>query len=120
MRRAPEAQLIFEHRERLGLSIREAARRAQISEGSWRRTESPGDKNRTAGTIARMALAVGVAPAALSLAGRPDAAEILGRLTEPRSLSAPELEDRLQRTEAALRDALAVIEGRANGHPRAS
>lgn len=74
---APEAKLIRDHREKRELSRREAARRAGISEGSWRRSEGDRDVVRTAETIARMAMAVGVTPAELVAAGRADAAGLL-------------------------------------------
>lgn len=71
---------------RLGLSAREAARRAGLSEGRWRQITagyqvvSPGvyaQVHGPAGTVARMAAVVGVTPAQLRTAGRPDAAEAL-------------------------------------------
>jgi transcriptional regulator with XRE-family HTH domain len=80
MGRPPEARLIRERRLRLDLSIREAARRAGFSEGSWRRTEGTRDLTRTPDTVARMAQVIGLSPAELEAAGRPDAAAVLTRL----------------------------------------
>jgi transcriptional regulator with XRE-family HTH domain len=69
-----------------GLSAREAARRAGISEGRWRQIAggyqvvSPGvyaPVHGPAQTVARMAAAAGVTPAQLTGAGRPDAATAL-------------------------------------------
>lgn len=77
MNRPPVAQLIYEHRLTMGISIREAARRAGISDGSWRRTEGPRDIVRTAETLARMAAVTGVTGDQLTGAGWPQAAEIL-------------------------------------------
>ena len=69
-----------------GLSAREAARRAGISEGRWRQITS-GYQVVSAGvyapvrgpaaTLARMASVAGVTPARLEQAGRADAAAIL-------------------------------------------
>lgn len=88
--RPPEAQVIFDHRTKAGLSIREAARRAsvldglhkRVSEGSWRRTEGDRPVKRTAVTLARMGLVVGVTPEEFEQAGRPDAAATLRHLQE--------------------------------------
>lgn len=60
-----------------GLSIRQAAAKAGISEGSWRRTEGPRKLTRTPETIARMAAAVGVTGGQLVKAGWPQAAQVL-------------------------------------------
>ncbi len=69
-----------------GLSAREAARRAGISEGRWRQIASgyqvvsPGvyaPVHGPAQTVARMAAVAGVTPAQLTGAGRPDAARSL-------------------------------------------
>ena len=95
--RPPESQLIYERRIQLGLSFRKAAEEAGISEGSWRRTEGTRDLARTAGTVARMALATGVTPAELEAAGRADAAQILETL-----LAAPAGGDPYAELEAAV------------------
>ena len=71
-----------------GLSAREAARRAGISEGRWRQITSgyqvvsPGvyaQVRGPAGTLARMAAVAGVTPEQLTAAGRDDAARVLLR-----------------------------------------
>lgn len=85
--RPPEAQLIYERRTAMGLSIREAARRAStldvtMSEGSWRRTESDRRLTRTPSTLARMGLVTGVTPAGFRAAGRDDAARALQELID--------------------------------------
>ena len=85
--RPPVAQLIWEQRTRLGLSIRQAAARAGISEGSWRRTESNRELTRTPQTIARMAGAVGITGDQLAGLGWPAAAGILAG-PEPRPAAA--------------------------------
>lgn len=83
MARPPIAQLIYEQRVRLELSKREAAARAGISEGSWRRTESDRALKRTDETIARMAGAVGITPEQLTGMGWSGAAEYLRMLRQP-------------------------------------
>jgi transcriptional regulator with XRE-family HTH domain len=79
--RPPVAQLIYEARLRTGLSIRQAADRAGISEGSWRRTEGTRNLTRTPGTVAKMASVVAVTGDQLAAAGWSGAAEILDALT---------------------------------------
>jgi transcriptional regulator with XRE-family HTH domain len=83
--------LISAARNRAGLSAREAARRAGISEGRWRQIAggyqvvSTGIYARVHGpaaTLARMAAVTGVTPAELSAAGRDDAALALARQQE--------------------------------------
>jgi transcriptional regulator with XRE-family HTH domain len=73
---------------RAGLSAREAARRAGISEGRWRQITggyqvvSPGVYAQVRGpatTLAKMAAVAGVTPAELRAAGRDDAARELTR-----------------------------------------
>ena len=89
----PEGALIEAARRDAGLSVREAARRAQISEGWWRQvvkgyqTLSGGGyglvRDVPAATIARMARAAGVEPEQLATAGeRPDAAQAMRELRE--------------------------------------
>lgn len=84
----PEGVLIESAREDAGLSKREAARRAGISEGWWRtvvkgyQSLGGGDRGAVrdtpAKTIAKMAAVVGVTPEQLETEGeRPDAAAIL-------------------------------------------
>lgn len=91
--RPPEAQLIYEHRKAMRLSIREAARRAGISEASWRRTEGSRELVRTAQTLARMGRVTGVQPQRFTAIGRQDAAEEMERqLTGPPPLD-PRMEE---------------------------
>lgn len=75
--RPPEAELIQKRRLERGLSVREAARRAsayaKVSEGTWRRYESPGDHDRDATKVAAMAAALSISPAELLEAHRGDA-----------------------------------------------
>jgi transcriptional regulator with XRE-family HTH domain len=83
----PWGALITDSLRQAGLSAREAARRAGISEGRWRQITS-GYQVVSAGvyapvrgpaaTLARMAAVVGVTPAQLRQAGRADAAKALG------------------------------------------
>lgn len=83
----PEGHLIAAAAERLGISIREAARRAGISYGRWRQITqgyqnvSPGSYavvHAPARTVAKMALVVGITPEQMADEGRrPDAAEIM-------------------------------------------
>ncbi len=82
----PWGALITAALARHGLSAREAARRAGLSEGRWRQIAggyqvvSPGvyaEVRGPAGTLARMAAVADVTPAQLSAAGRDDAARIL-------------------------------------------
>lgn len=82
----PWGALIMTALAREGLSVREAARRAGLSEGRWRQITagyqivSPGvyaEVHGPAATIARMAWVVGVTPEQLSEVGRDDAAELL-------------------------------------------
>lgn len=77
----PEARLLREYRERQGLSIREAARRADVSEGSWRGYESSRRAvRRMPHTLAVMARVVGISDADLQRASRHDAAAELAAL----------------------------------------
>lgn len=82
----PEARLIAAALKRSGLSIREASRRADLSEGRWRQimngyqTVSAGVHIPVSGppdTVARMARVAGVRVDELGNAGRPDAAMML-------------------------------------------
>ena len=82
----PWGALITAALRQAGLSAREAARRAGLSEGRWRQITS-GYQVVSAGiyapvrgpaaTLARMASVAGVTPAQLELAGRADAAAAL-------------------------------------------
>lgn len=82
----PEAELLYRARSGLRISIREAARRAGISENRWRQVEAGYQTVRaairvpavaTAATLAAMAYVVGLTPAELAGAGREDAARVL-------------------------------------------
>jgi transcriptional regulator with XRE-family HTH domain len=82
----PWGALITAALAREGISAREGARRAGLSEGRWRQITggyqvvSPGvyaEVRGPAGTLARMAAVVGVSPAELRAAGREDAAKLL-------------------------------------------
>jgi hypothetical protein len=61
------------------MSIRKAAARAGIADGTWRRIESARDITRPAPTVAAMAAVVGLTPGQLIDAGRPDAAGALSQ-----------------------------------------
>jgi len=85
---------------RAGLSAREAARRARLSEGRWRQITAgyqvvrPGvyaNVRGPADTLARMAAVAGVTEAELRAAGRDDAAELLLR----QQASRPAIDDLL-------------------------
>ena len=80
----PYGVLIEAVREKAGLSRREAARRAGISDAWWRYVAAGwqnGPVTGTADTVAAMAHAVGVAPGDLEEEGeRPDAAEALRKI----------------------------------------
>ena len=90
----PEGVLIESARGAAKLSVREAARRAGISEGWWRQV-ARGYQSLSGGafgivrdvpadTIARMARAAGVEPEQLAVEGqRPDAAEALRQMPQP-------------------------------------
>lgn len=81
--------------KRIGISRRKAAKRAGMSDTRWGQIvlgverkggyeiPSPGP----AGTVAKMALAIGVTPAQLRSAKRPDAADILDRILTDASYS---------------------------------
>jgi hypothetical protein len=82
----PWGTLIMAALARQGLSAREAARRAGLSEGRWRQITSgyqvvsPGvyaEVRGPAATVARMAAVAGLTAAQLRAAGRPDAADAL-------------------------------------------
>jgi len=88
-----------------GMSAREAARRAGLSEGRWRQITagyqvvSPGvyaHVHGPAATLARMAAVAGVTPAQLRAAGRDDAASVLATKLDRK----PAGDDMLQRIKA--------------------
>ena len=117
--RPPIAHLIYEQRIRAGLSIRQAAARAGISEGSWRRTESNRKLTRTNETIARMASAVDLTGEQLARAGWPQAAEILATLSQPPAAAEPLADDdvrtKLIDLEAKLDELLRAVRREPNG-----
>lgn len=88
----PEGVLIETARNEARLSVREAARRAGISEGWWRQVVKGyqslsggtyGDVRAPADTVAGMAKVAGVTPEQLESEGqRPDAAEILRKMDD--------------------------------------
>src|SRR5437879_5473240 len=86
---APEGTLIAQALRRSGLSARQAAIKARISDGRWHQivkgyqNVGAGEYARVRGpaeTVARMADVVGVTPAQLIDAGRPDAAQALDEI----------------------------------------
>jgi hypothetical protein len=88
-----------------GISAREAARRAGLSEGRWRQITggyqvvSPGiyaEVRGPASTLARMAAVAGVTPAQLRASGRDDAAQILASQRDRR----PAGEEMIERVRA--------------------
>jgi len=91
----PYGALIESARKDAGLSMREAARRAGISDAWWRYVvrgyqKVPGDLDGTPGTIARMARVAGVTPERLEAEGqRPDAAGILREILRREEQAAP-------------------------------
>jgi hypothetical protein len=102
-----------------GISAREAARRAGLSEGRWRQITggyqvvSPGvyaEVRGPAATLARMAAVVGVTPAQLRAAGRDDAAVALASQRDRKPEPADEMLERVRAmdTEQA-RELLATI-----------
>lgn len=95
-----EARLLKQAREGLEWSIRRAARQAQVSEGTWRKYESPDACMRTSDTLASMAQAVGVTPVELHEADRDDAALHLQSLPRP----APDAANLAERLAYALSD----------------
>lgn len=92
----PWGALLTKALSRAKLSAREAARRADISEGRWRQIAG-GYQVVSAGvyapvrgpadTLARMAAVVGVTPAQLRRAGRPDAASALAAEAQDAEMS---------------------------------
>lgn len=114
----PWGTLIAAALARGGLSARQAAKRAGLSEGRWRQITSgyqivsPGVYARVHGpaaTLAKMAAVAGVTAAELRAAGRGDAAGLLERHEETQSTAADMLERvRTMSTDQA-RDLLATI-----------
>lgn len=123
----PWGRLIAAALRGAGISAREAARRAGISEGRWRQITggyqvvSPGVYARVRGpaaTLAKMATVAGVTAAELRASGRDDAADVLLRQQEAEALlrqqeQRPSHEEMLERVLAMdidqARDLLAAI-----------
>jgi len=92
----PEALLLRaarESRRPRKLSMRAAARRADVSETTWRHVEAGSEPRGNmrfpyragAATLARMALAVGLTAERLDNAGRPDAGAVVREMLLPRA-----------------------------------
>jgi hypothetical protein len=88
-----------------GISAREAARRAGLSEGRWRQITggyqvvSPGiyaEVRGPAATVARMAAAAGVTAAQLRAAGRDDAAKVLATQRDRKQETGAEMLERVR------------------------
>ncbi len=115
----PWGALITTALARQGLSAREAARRAGLSEGRWRQITggyqvvSPGvyaQVHGPAGTLARMAGAAGVSAAELRAAGRADAAGVLESQRERTAETGAELLERVRAMDTdQARELLATI-----------
>lgn len=90
---SPAARLIEQRRKARGMSIREAAKRAELSEGRWRQI-AKGYQQLAQGarapvttppaTIARMAMAVGATSDELVAVGERDVADIVRNVTASR------------------------------------
>ena len=115
----PWGALITTALARQGLSAREAARRAGLSEGRWRQITggyqvvSPGvyaHVRGPAGTLARMADTAGVSAAELRAAGREDAAVVLESQRERTAETGTELLERVRAMDTdQARELLATI-----------
>jgi hypothetical protein len=115
----PWGALITTALARQGLSAREAARRAGLSEGRWRQITggyqvvSPGvyaPVRGPAGTLARMAGTAGVSAAELRAAGREDAAVVLESQRERTAETGTELLERVRAMDTdQARELLATI-----------
>jgi hypothetical protein len=102
-----------------GISAREAARRAGLSEGRWRQITggyqvvSPGiyaEVRGPAATVARMAAVAGLTPAQLRAAGRDDAAKVLASQRDRKAETGAELLDRVRAMDTdQARELLATI-----------
>jgi transcriptional regulator with XRE-family HTH domain len=102
-----------------GISAREAARRAGISEGRWRQicggyqVVSPGVYAQVRGpaaTLARMATVAGVTPEQLTAAGRDDAARVMLRQQEEERPAGDEMLARIRAMDTdQARELLATI-----------
>jgi transcriptional regulator with XRE-family HTH domain len=122
----PEGRLIGEAQKAAGISQRQAAARAGISENRWRNivsgytTPSAGvyvPSKGPADTVARMAQVVGVTPEQLEEAGRDDAAEVLRRLPPlveaEREPTVAELAAQVAELQAAVNELLRRDQGKA-------
>lgn len=87
--RPAECRLIEDKRRELGISRREAARRAGMPEATLRQLEQARHQHRPQWTVARAALAVGATPDELETAHRPDAARDLRTLMAKRIDATP-------------------------------
>jgi len=115
----PWGALISAALARQGISAREAARRAGMSEGRWRQITggyqvvSPGvyaPVRGPAGTLARMAAVAGVTPAQLRAADRDDAAHVLERQREQGTAAGEEMLERVRAMDTdQARELLATI-----------
>jgi len=116
---APWGALIAAALARQGISAREAARRAGMSEGRWRQITggyqvvSPGvyaHVRGPAGTLAKMAAVAGVTPAELRAAGRDDAAQVLQNQRERGPVTSEEMLERVRAMDTdQARELLATI-----------
>lgn len=114
----PWGALLTQALGRAGLSAREAARRAGISEGRWRQIAG-GYQVVSAGvyapvrgpadTLARMAAVVGVTPAQLRRAQRPDAARALAAGAQDAEMSQELLQRVKELNSDQARELLATI-----------
>lgn len=114
----PWGTLISDALRRAGMSAREAAGHAGMSEGRWRQIAG-GYQVVSAGvyapvrgpavTLAKMASVIGVTPAELTASGRPDAASALAAQPDPAG-AGDELLRRVREMDSAqARDLLATI-----------
>ncbi|HXW47130.1 MAG TPA: hypothetical protein VEL03_20220 [Streptosporangiaceae bacterium] len=115
----PWGALITASLARQGISAREAARRAGLSEGRWRQITggyqvvSPGVYAHVRGpaaTVAKMAAVAGVTAAQLRAAGRDDAADALDSQRERRPVTGEEMLERVRAMDTdQARELLATI-----------
>jgi len=117
----PEARLIAELREAMipPLSMREAARRADMSPALWASNEQGRRKvtsdvvipiRATDEKLAHMALVVGATPEQLTEAGRPEAAKMLAKLIEEAPDEASQLVDAVKEGKLTERQKNALID----------
>jgi transcriptional regulator with XRE-family HTH domain len=117
----PYGALIESAREEAGLSRREAAKLAGISDSWWRYVASGwqnGPITGTAATVAAMALAVGVTPEQMETAGeRPDAASVMRKESGPPSFAAALRQARAAASPAPGSPAADILAGLLSGYP---